>query len=106
MADEGCLARKIRPNVERAGIVVKLFGNLRKLKGASRVSLQAGTVRQALVVLCEQNEPLWQAIIDGEKLLPYVKIMVNGHDITLLEGLDTAVKPEDQIAIFPPIAGG
>ncbi len=87
-------------------IVVKLFGNLRKLKSASRVRLQAGTVRQALITLCEQNTPLWEAITDGEKLLPYVKIMVNGHDITLLDGLDTVLKPEDQIAIFPPIAGG
>ena len=92
--------------MDNTGIVIKLFGNLRKLRGASRVNLQAGTVRQALLVLCEQNAPLWEAITDGEKLLPYVKIMVNGHDITLLDGLDTALKPEDQIAIFPPIAGG
>ncbi len=87
-------------------VLVKLFGNLRKLKGAARVNLQASSVRQALLVLCEGNEALWEAITDGEKLLPYVKIMVNGHDISLLDGLDTRLMPEDQIAIFPPIAGG
>ena len=87
-------------------VTVKLFGNLRKLRGAARVDLQAGSIRQALLVLCEGNEALWEAITDGEKLLPFVKVMLNGHDITLLEGLDTHLAPGDQIAIFPPIAGG
>ncbi len=87
-------------------VVVKLYGNLRKLRGASIVKLRAKAVRQALVVLCEGNEALLNAITDGEKLLPYVKIMVNGHDVTFLDGLDTRLASQDQIAIFPPIAGG
>jgi molybdopterin converting factor small subunit len=32
--------------------------------------------------------------------------MVNGVDSELAQGLDTAVGEDDQIAIFPPIAGG
>ena len=32
--------------------------------------------------------------------------LINGHDIEFADGLDTAVSDEDQLAIFPPIAGG
>ena len=68
-------------------VVVKLYGHLRKRKNVSRFEVQAGSVRQALLALCEGNDALWNAITDGEKLLPYVKVMVNGHDIALKDGL-------------------
>jgi molybdopterin converting factor small subunit len=32
--------------------------------------------------------------------------MVNGIDSELMAGLETAVSGDDQLAIFPPIAGG
>jgi molybdopterin converting factor small subunit len=32
--------------------------------------------------------------------------MVNGHDIDLLQGLDTRLEETDIVAILPPIAGG
>ena len=32
--------------------------------------------------------------------------MINGHDIQLAQGLDMTVSANDEIAIFPPIAGG
>ena len=32
--------------------------------------------------------------------------MVNGRSITMLQNLDTALKPNDEVALFPPIGGG
>jgi molybdopterin converting factor small subunit len=32
--------------------------------------------------------------------------MINGREIKFLDGIDTAVKPDDEISIFPMVAGG
>jgi molybdopterin converting factor small subunit len=45
-------------------------------------------------------------IFDGVALHPYVRVMINGRDSELEQGLDTIVSTNDQIAIFPPLAGG
>jgi molybdopterin synthase sulfur carrier subunit len=85
---------------------VELFGNLRGYASASQVDVAGETVRAVLTVLCADNAKLRAAIFDADALRPYVRVMVNGHDIELSQGLDTCAGPDDQIAIFPPIAGG
>ena len=70
------------------------------------VEVSGTTVREALSELCLAYPALQEAIFDGEELQAYVRVMVNGRDIELAEGLDTVVDDADQIAVFPPIAGG
>ncbi|TFG04028.1 MAG: MoaD/ThiS family protein [Promethearchaeota archaeon] len=41
-----------------------------------------------------------------EKLKSWVSILKNGREIHFLEGLKTKLKNGDEIAIFPPVAGG
>ena len=85
---------------------IKLFGGLRRKAGGAELEASGATVREALENLCEDNEPLCAAIFAGDGLKPHVRVMVNGHDCELADGLETAVTAHDQIAIFPPIAGG
>lgn len=87
---------------------VKLFGGLRKKAGGSEVFETGSTIREVLDRICAQNEELGAAIFadDGDGLRPHIRIMVNGIDSELENGLETPVEDEDQIAIFPPIAGG
>jgi sulfur-carrier protein len=85
---------------------VKLFGNLRQKAGRSELVASGATIREALESLCAANEPLRAAIFAGAELRPHVRVMVNGLDCELADGLETAVSPQDTIAIFPPIAGG
>ena len=85
---------------------VKLFGNLRKHMDGSQLQISGGTVRAVLDLLCESHPSLYDAMLENGDLRPYFKIMLNGHDISLAKGLDTTVREDDQIAIFPPIAGG
>ena len=33
-------------------------------------------------------------------------VLVNGSDVRGLQGLDTPLKPNSEICIFPPVAGG
>lgn len=85
---------------------IKLFGNLRQMAGKPTLSVDGLTVFELLEHLRPQYASIVDAILDEARLKPYIKIMVNGIDISLSRGLDTPVKANDVIAIFPPIAGG
>lgn len=43
---------------------------------------------------------------DSGTVLPYVRIMVNGQTIQLLEGMETPLKEGDEVLILPPVSGG
>jgi len=85
---------------------VKLFGGLRTTAGWAEKRVACATIREVLEDICMENEMLRAAIFDGIALHPHVRVIVNGHDSEFAQGLDTAVSANDQIAIFPPIAGG
>jgi MoaD family protein len=85
---------------------VKLFGGLRSVAGWAEKQVACATIRGALETICMENEMLQAAIFDGVELHPHVRVIVNGQDSELIQGLDTIVSANDQIAIFPPIAGG
>jgi molybdopterin synthase sulfur carrier subunit len=86
--------------------VIKLFANLRQLAGAAQLDVAGTTVYELIQGLCAQKPQLQGKILDGARLFPHVRVMVNGHDVELEQGLDTPVGPQDQVTIFPPIAGG
>ena len=89
---------------------VKLFGSLRGLAGLTSgqvaVSASGATVGEVLLDLCAAYPLLGEAIFDDHALGPYIRVMINGRDIELADGLDTATGENDQMAVFPPIAGG
>ena len=85
---------------------IKLFGNLRQKAGQAEWAASGNTLREALDNLCADNERLRTAIFADGALQPHVRVMVNGRDAELDQGLETSVAAGDQIAIFPPIAGG
>ena len=87
-------------------IQVKLFGNLRSKVGQATVEASGATIRQVLSNLCATFPELEKAIFDQDQLQSYVRVMINGRDIELGQGLDSLVNESDQVAIFPPIAGG
>jgi molybdopterin synthase sulfur carrier subunit len=85
---------------------VKLYGLFRKHAASSKVDILGGTVRVVLTTLCVDNQSLCEAMFDENGLRSHVRVMVNGRDMDLLQGLETNLTNSDQIAIFPPIAGG
>jgi len=42
----------------------------------------------------------------GQNLSPYVRVTINGRDISALDGLNTRMQDGDVLAIFPPVSGG
>ena len=85
---------------------VKLFGGLRNLAGNAQIEASGGTIREVLENICAENESLRTAIFTSNGLHPHVRVILNGQDSELLQGLETPVSRNDQMAIFPPIAGG
>ncbi len=86
--------------------VIKLYAGLRKAVGAREVSLNASTLQEALDSLGKQYPAIQQQIWEEAALRPYIILTINGQNIDPKLGLDIPLRSDDQIAIFPPMAGG
>ena len=89
---------------------VRLYASLRELAGDRTVEVplpDGATVRDILAGLIQARPALASHVLDSEgQVLRYVGVFVDGRDIRYLQGLDTPVRPENQVYIFPPTAGG
>lgn len=85
---------------------VRLFGSLRSHAAQPRFEVAGTTIREVLAAACAANDALCAAVLDQGSLRPYVRVMLNGRDIELFQGLDSPVMESDAVAIFPPLAGG
>lgn len=92
------------------GITVKFFANFREAAGQERVEVAAvGDVAALLDELVRRfGERIAEQLYESgsKKLRETVNVLVNGHGINLLSGLDTKLKDGDVVAIFPPVSGG
>jgi sulfur-carrier protein len=82
---------------------VRLYANLRKLAGTKELSITGGTIGAVLNELVSQNPSVGEIILENGKLRQHIIVTLNGHNIIDLE---TPLKEQDIVAIFPPIAGG
>jgi molybdopterin synthase sulfur carrier subunit len=82
---------------------VKLFANLRKTVGTKEVSVTGASVGGVVSELVKRYPALAESLLENGQIRPHVIITINGNPIA---DVNVAVTAEDQIAIFPPIAGG
>lgn len=88
-------------------IKIKLYANLREVAGKEvPVSGGEGTLGEVLERLFQRHPALRDAIMEGGELRRHVNVLLNGRNVLHLQGLDTRVKEGDEIAVFPPVAGG
>lgn len=67
----------------------------------------AATLRVVMTDLITRYGPGFEkwVVKDGE-LSGLAVILINGKDARHLQGLDSPVDPDSEIAMFPPLAGG
>jgi sulfur-carrier protein len=89
---------------------VKLYASLRQAAGTKMmdVEIQPGsTIRDVLIEVTRRFPVLEKSIWkDQGELTEFVHVFINGENIRHMAGLETTLKPEDHVDIFPPLVGG
>ena len=80
---------------------------LRGEAGGNRsLSVDAGTVREALDELVTRYPSLESRVLAGGALPAFLNVFVDGEDVRLADGLATRVEPGSTILLLPAVAGG
>lgn len=90
-------------------IVVKTFATIREIFGGAGMLYlelpEGSTIEDLLKRLREQ----YGSRLEVDRLIgenSNVRILVNGREITYLDGLKTRLRDGDAVAFIPPVAGG
>ena len=90
-------------------MVIKYFADIRALTGRQEQqwTKAAPTLRALLTELVAQYGAAFEKRIFPEgQVSGSVMVLVNGQHIELLNGLETPLRPEDDVVFFPMVAGG
>ena len=79
---------------------LRLFAGLRDAAGVSHDEFEAPTVGELL----EQAKDRYGKAFS--ETLEFASIAVNGTTIKVLQGEDTALQEDDEVALLPPVSGG
>lgn len=90
---------------------VHLYATLRAIVGLKTVHLDLqpnSTARQVVDTLVQMYPALRVELVDENGALhSRHKFFINGREVVYLEkNLETVIKPDDKLDIFPPVGGG
>lgn len=75
--------------------------------GADEISVEAGTVRDALKALTNQYSDLTSKLLDDKgEVRNFINIYLNEDNIRTLDGIETAIPDGAILSIVPAVAGG
>lgn len=87
----------------------KLFADLAETAGEKRVPVNpapGATVGDALEGLFEAHPALRDRVLEDGELVEHLNLLVDGEDVSALDGLETTLESVDELALFPPVSGG
>jgi len=92
-------------------IVVKFVGALRHVSGVDQLPLNCRenvSVRAVISEIAEDRPKLKRSLIDHELQDPRLNalILVNGREVSALDGLETKLKDGDEVVLVPVVHGG
>lgn len=91
---------------------VKFYATFRELVGRKEIEVHGvKTVRELIEYLGEHYNPeIKKQLLETPRVAQGKPvdgmILVNGHNVLHLKGLDTELKDDDVVHIFPPAGGG
>ena len=93
------------------GIIVKFVGAFRGLSGRDKLDIphkDAIALKDIVKEVAEKLPQLNHALVDPELQdpRPNTLILVNGREISVLNGLDTMLKNGDEVVFVPVVHGG
>jgi MoaD family protein len=90
-------------------MVVRFFAGIREITKADQLRLTdapADVAALADVLVARYGKSLEGAIMSSGVLSEALVVLVNGHNMRLAAGTATALKADDEVAIFPMVSGG
>ena len=88
-------------------VTVRIPTPLRTLTGGEeQVPGEGATVKAVIEDLESRHPGLRERLLDEKGVRRFVNIYVGDEDIRFLDGLDTALKGNEELSIVPAIAGG
>lgn len=89
-------------------MIIKFFAFFRDYTGTKETSAEGcNTLKELLDKLCiRYGRRFTEKVFSGDGLGDDVIILVNGRHIEHLQGIQTALSENDEISIFPKVAGG
>jgi len=92
-------------------IKIRLLGIFKRAYGTGEVSLETEegeSLREVVQKLTEFSPKLGSVLIDSElgDPRPNAVILVNGREVSVLNGLETKVNDRDEIVFIPVTHGG
>ena len=90
---------------------VKFVGALRHVSGTGELALSCKSrvaIRELMNEIIEELPELKRSLIDQqfEDSRPNTLILVNGREISVLDGLETKLKDGDEVVLIPFVHGG
>jgi sulfur-carrier protein len=70
------------------------------------VEARGGTVRELLDDLTARFPALRRQLLEDDEIAPFVNVYVEGEDVRIREGLETAVEDGSTVILLPAMAGG
>jgi sulfur-carrier protein len=87
--------------------VVRIPTVLRKhTDGQAKVEAAGGTVREVFQQLTTNHPGIEEQLFDGDEVRGFINVYVDDEDIRYVQGLDTPVEDDTEIALMPAVAGG
>jgi len=94
---------------EEVTVKIRFFARFRELLGTDIVTdVEPDTKFTTLIMTIAQKNPTGYAAIFDENgtFHEFVILMKNGKRIEIADAAETVVADGDEIAVFPPVAGG
>lgn len=90
---------------------VNFYATLRDIVGQKTVDIaipENATIRELVDTIVERYPLLRDKLLNEENnLWGYVHVFINGRDAPFLEDeMQTVIKPDDTISVFPAVGGG